>query len=799
MAAPGDRVGTYEIVALIGTGGMGSVYRARDTRLGRIVAIKCVNDHFVDEAAGERLLREAQHASALNHPNICTIHEIGDANGHPFIVMEYVEGPTLTEVIPNGGLPLERIVALGMQMADAIAHAHDHGIIHRDLKPSNVIITHEGRVKILDFGLATRRWHDGAEYANTIQMTQPGVIAGTVAYMAPEVLQGNPADIRSDIWAFGVMLYELTAGRSPFAGTTEFELSSQILRDPPQPLPANTSVGVSATIRRCLMKDPEQRYQRASDVRAALDASRAAVAAPPVPRPRQLRRPAVFAGLAAILAAVGYLSFFTEPALAISSIAVVPFVNAGSASDTEYLSDGITESVINSLAQLPPPAPKVIALNSVLRYKGRTVDAQSIGHDLAVEAVVVGRVIQRPDMLSVSAELINVRDKSRIWGATYNTKMVNVLAMQDEIATNISDNLRLHLSRDAKKTLTKRYTDNVEAYQLYLKGRYMWNKYTEEGWTKAIDYFRQALEVDPTYALAWAGMADSYYQLSSTVAVPADVIPQARAAALKALEIDDNLAEAHASLGVIKAEYDWDRPGAAMQFRRAIELNPNYVSARQWFGLYLYENGQFEEALAEFKRAQALDPLSVMVGVTAIWPLPHLGQHEEAIAQLQKIIDIHPDFPALKTYFHDLRGELYLQKEMDDDAVSDFVQGSRTNLLTGGSAEAVEALTQAYTASGMTGYWKKQLELATVHHQKEVDLANRQSPARYVSALRLAELYARLDDKDRAFALLNECYEKRDENLVFLKVESLSAYSSWRNLTSDSRFRDLLRRLSLEA
>jgi eukaryotic-like serine/threonine-protein kinase len=801
--SPGARLGPYEIVGLIGAGGMGQVYRARDTRLGRTVAIKLVQDLAADDRAGKRLVREAQHASALNHPNICTIYEIGEANGQPFISMEYVEGQPLNEVTPQDGLPIESVVGFGIQIADAVAHAHDHGIVHRDLKPSNVIVTPEGRVKVLDFGLATRTWHEGAAHAVTAApLTQPGVIAGTIAYMPPEVLQGKLADVRSDIWSLGTMLYELTTGSLPFDGRTAFELSSQILREPPPPLPAHVSAGLSATIERCLMKDPGQRYQRASEVRAALEASRSAVAMPRLPHLphlRRLRRPAVLAGLATITALLAYLSFFSEPALAVSSIAVVPFVNAGNNPDTEYLSDGITESVINSLAQLPESTLKVIALNSVMRYKGREIDPQAMGRDLAVEAVVVGRVVQRQDILSVSAELVNVRDKSRMWGASYNTKMADVLAMQEEIATQISDNLRLRLNPDAKKTLTKRYTDNVEAYQLYLKGRYLWNQYTEEGWTKAIDYFRQALDVDPGYALAWAGIADSYYQLSSTVRLPSEVIPRARAGAIRALEIDDSLAEAHASLGIIKAQYDWDRPGAEKEFRRAIQLNPNYATGRQWFGMYLFANGQFDEALVEFRRAQELDPFSLIIAVTAIWPLPHLGRHDEALTQLQKVIELHPTVPDLKSYFHELRGEGYLEEKMYDEAAADFLLGFKTNILTGGGQEAVGALASAYKMSGINGYWQKQLDLATVHYRQQVELANRQSQPRYVSPFRLAELYARLDQKDRAFALLEQCYEHRDESLVWLKAESSSAGSSWQSLASDPRFKDLLGRLGLGA
>ena len=398
-------------------------------------------------------------------------------------------------------------------------------------------------------------------------------------------------------------------------------------------------------------------------------------------------------GLLAVLMAWLYL--FSHQALAVSSIAVVPFVNVGSNPDTEYLSDGITESVINSLAQLPEQQLKVIALNSVLRYKGREIDPQTLGRDLAVGAVVIGRVVSRPGALAVSAELVNVRDKSHMWGATYNRKMVDVLAIQEEIATNISDNLRLRLSYDAKKKLTKRYTENIEAYQLYLKGRYVWNKYTEAGWTKSIDYFHQALEVDPNYALAWAGTADAYYQLSSIVLPPSEAMPKARAAAMKALEIDESLGEAHASLGIIKAQYDWDRKGAEKEFRRAIDLNPSYASAHQWFGMYYFADGQFERALAEFKQAQQLDPLSLVIAVTAIWPLPQLGRHDEAVKELQKVMVMFPDIPDVATYFHELRAELYVQKGMYDDAIADFLMGFRVQLLTGVDAETLAALKAA--------------------------------------------------------------------------------------------------------
>jgi TolB-like protein/tetratricopeptide (TPR) repeat protein len=779
---------------------MGVVYRARDTRLGRSVAIKLVENPSVDDRGRAQLLREAQHVSALNHPHICTIHEVGEADGRPFIVMEYVEGQPLSALIPKGGLSRETVVRYGSQIADALGHAHDHAIIHRDLKTSNVVITPDGRAKVLDFGLAKRTWHEGAALAATVPQTQPGTIVGTIAYMAPELLQGGAADARSDIWTLGVMLYEMTTGVGPFQGRTEFELSSQILREPPRQVPPDAPADTCAVILRCLEKDPRQRYQRAAEVRAALDATQS-IPMGFVAAPRRVTLPgarllASAGGLAAAL--ILYIYFFSGHSLTISSIAVVPFVSVGSDPETEYLVDGLTEGVVNSLAQWPQGTLKVIALNSVLRYKGREIDPQTVGHDLDVGAIATGRVVQRSDALSVSAELVKVSDRSRMWGTTLRARVADFPAVEEEIAAKISGALRVGVKGDQKKRSPKRYTDNIEAYQLYLKGRYFWNKYTEEGWAKAIEHFDQAIKIDPGYAPAWAGIADSYYQLSSLVLVPGEAIPKARAAAVKALEIDENLAEAHASLGIIKAQYDWDRAGAAKEFRRAIELNSNYATGHQWYGMYLFANGQFDEALAQLTHAHQLDPLSLIIAVTATWPLPHLRRSDEAITQLQKIMEMYPNVPDVEGYYHDVRGELDLQRGLYNDAVTELLQGYRTKNLTPDRADTRAALKKAYEVSGLTGYWRQQLEQATEQYRKQVESARHEARPRYVSAFRIAELYSRLGDKENAFALLQTCYEGRDESLVWLKAESLKPDSAWESLRPDPRFRELLRRIGLE-
>jgi tetratricopeptide (TPR) repeat protein len=385
-----------------------------------------------------------------------------------------------------------------------------------------------------------------------------------------------------------------------------------------------------------------------------------------------------------------------------------------------------------------------------------------------------------------------------MWGNTYNTRLAEFPVMQEEIAGKISDNLRLRLTSAQKQRLTKRYTDNIDAYQLYVKGRYFWNKYTDQGWTKAIDYFNQAIAIDPGYALAWAGVADSYYQLSSLVLLPGEAIPKAKAAAAKALAIDEGLAEAHASLGVIKAQYDWDRPGAAKEFRRAIELNPNYATAHQWYGMYLFADGQFDDALRELNHAQQLDPFSLIISVTAVWPLVNLARYDEAITQAQKIVEMHPEVPEVAGYAHDIRGDKYVANGLYDDGVAEFLQGLRTKSLSGDGPEAIAALRHAYQVSGLQGYWHKQLALAKERYRSDVQRAKQQSESRYVSPFLIAQLEARIGDKEGAFALLDACYQNRDESLVWLKAESLRSDSPWENLRSDPRFSELLRRIGLE-
>jgi serine/threonine protein kinase/tetratricopeptide (TPR) repeat protein len=857
----------FRIVKILGQGGMGEVYEAFDLELRDCIALKTIRQDIAsDSGLIERFKQEVQRSRTISHPNVCRVYDLfreraaGDADVW-FLTMELLRGETLSDLLHRmGRLETRAALPLVKQMCDALDAAHHSGVVHRDFKSGNVMLLagphdSEIRVVVTDFGLAktisaTGAGTSSATEAITSSLDDSVRLLGTPAYMAPEQLEGKAATAASDLYALGVVMYEMVTGVRPFVGDSALSIAVKRLTEPPKTPRAHVpelEPRWEQTILRCLERDPARRFAGAGDVSGALDGSASGLrvtAGTDIQLPRDMNEgplemnpqsvghrddgateitsplearqstPPAFAAVSRharflrarfLLSAVGMVlgvallfNLFSGRALAVSSIAVVPFVSDGSDPDTQYLSDGITEGIIDSLAQLPQSTLKVIALNSMMRYKGREIDPEAIGDELSVGAVVIGRIVQRADKLSVSAELVNASDRSRMWGKTYSASLADLPVVQEEIAEAISDTLQLRLKGDEKNRLTKRSTVSVDAYRFYLQGRYFWNKYTEEGWTKAIEYFKQAIGIDPNYALAWAGLADSYYQLSSLVLLPAEAIPQARAAAAKALAIDEGVAEAHASLGMIKAQYDWDSKGAAKEFNRAIELNPNYATAHQWYGMHLFANGQFEAALVELNRAQELDPLSMFIAVTAVWPLSHLGQDDHAIRQLEKAVEMFPDVPDLIAYLHQLRGESYLKKGLNDHAVAELLNGSKMKALCGDDPETIEAVKRAYTSSGLNGYWRKQLELATRRHQQEVDSARKQSPRRYVSPFRLAELRARVGDKDLAFALLQVSYDNRDENLRWLKVESLSVDSPWQSLRSDRRFTELLRNVGLD-
>ena len=784
----GRTIKHYKVLKPLGAGGMGEVYLAQDTRLSRPVALKLLPSHLTtDRERVRRFRQEALTVSALNHPSILTVHEIEDEGDRPFIATEFVDGETLRTRMRGQTLPLHEVLDIAVQVAAALSASHNAGIVHRDIKPENVMIRPDGLVKVLDFGIA--KYADptpGHDSKETWVKTATGVVVGTTAYMSPEQLRGQKVDARTDIWSLGVILYEMVVGRSPFPGETPAERVAAILERQPEPIgksKRDVPAELERIVARALAKNREQRYARVADMAEDLRKLRTSLTDERTSRTTLKsshglelvkRRTILVAAVlllaltAAVIAGVYLLRRDTNRGQ-ITSLAVLPIVNAGATADAEYLSDGITASLIDSLSQLPNL--KVVSRNSVFRYKGQEVDARTLGNTLGVTAVLVGRLEQRGDNLTMMVELVDASDNSHIWGGQYSRKMADVMALQSEVSRDVSRRLRARLSGADEQRLGKTYTDNAEAYQLFLKGRYHLLKNTRPEIETAVSYFQQAIVIDPLYAPAHSGLSEAYRVLAIAGEVPpTSIMPQARDAALKAVEIDDKLAEAHTALGQVIFWYNWDWETAEKEFKQALELDPNSADTHAAYATLLSYTGRHEEAIAEIKRARERDPLNPRTNVIEGVTLINAGRPDEALARLHDTLKLEPNYWFARQYI----ASAYIDKGMYSEAMA---QAREAKEFPDTPTRPVAFLGYALAKSGRRA-----------EAQAELDALLKLSKERYVPSYNIAMIYNALGEGDVTIEWLERGYREKEPRMVFLNVER-----KWNNLRSDPRFQDLLR------
>ena len=843
----GTKLGAYEILSPLGAGGMGEVHRARDTRLNREVAIKVLPADFAKDADRlRRFEQEALATSALNHPNILTIYEFGsvstEAGATHFLASEFIDGETLRNRLQRAPLTLNEAIDIAVQTAQALAAAHEANIIHRDIKPENVMLRKDGIVKVLDFGLAklteARKSERGTrnEDAETLLQgdaeiprssfrhhpsTLPGTVMGTVAYMSPEQARGQTVDARTDLFSLGVMLYEMLARRQPFTGETVNHVIVAILEQEP-PLLTGVPAELTRILAQALAKQAAERYGSAQAMLADLKklqmrllveaenkrnsaddapveaqtliqpqataaapealataAASAPSTSPDHPKPKQWW---LAAGLGLLLAVGGYFGYgYFTAARQINSIAVMPFENKNSDADTDYLSDGLAESVIFRLTQIPDL--RVSPTSSVMRYKGKETDVARIANELGVDAVMTGRMTKRGDNLNITVELVDARTNKSLWGEKYERKLSELLTTQREMVAEIVSKLQLKLSGESEQKLAKKYTDNNEAYQLYLQGRYHWNKRNTAEFQKAVAFFKQAIEKDPNYALAYSGLADTYALFPRFGDFrPKEYMPQAKQAALKALELDPNLAEAHTSLARVNLYYDYDFAGAEKSFKRAIELDPNYATAHQWYGLLLNYIGKNDAAVKESTKAVELDPFSMIINSDLSVCLFDANRFDEALLQNKKLNELFPD----EARFHLGNWNIYAAQGKYDQAVDEYLLGAK--VAKNFKPENIAKLKEAYEQGGWDGFGRMRQEISI----ERLNARQAKDPNGYVGAYEFASAYAWGKNKDKTIEYLNKAYDERESWLVALRVGKNFDF-----VRDDPRFKELVRKVGI--
>jgi serine/threonine protein kinase/Tfp pilus assembly protein PilF len=806
----------YRIVRKIGAGGMGEVYLADDTKLDRKVALKILPPQFAEDTDRmSRFVREAKSASALNHPNIITIHEIGEFDGTHFIATEYIEGETLHKHLKGENFSLKSALDVAAQIVSALQTAHSANIIHRDVKPENVMIRADGLIKILDFGIAKLSAppvvaSGSSEDATAIKPhgTSPGMVIGTANYMSPEQAKGKKIDARSDIFSFGIVFYEMLTGRRAFEGETALESISSILKDEPKAI-SQILPGVPPEIERIvnktLRKDRDERYQTAKDLLIDLKDARQSLElqhllgrtiSPDKAEPKTQILPATTADgisqtttnqtvssnprtkylviglLSLVLAVCGFFGYkYLSPTKQIETIAVMPFINESGNADVEYLSDGMTETLIKSLSQLPNLAVK--SRSTVFYYKGKETSPKRIGEELNVQAVLLGRIVQRGDDLKLSLELVNTNTQDVIWSESYDRKQSDLIALQSEIARDVSTNLKAKLSGAEEIKVTKLATSDPEAYQAYLKGRYYWNRRTAENLKKAIEQFKAATDRDPNYALAYAGLADCYILLNQHAGTPVSVtIPQAKAYAERAIAIDDQLAEPHASLASVN-EMLWQWAEAEREYKRAIELNPNYATGYQWYSNFLKNLGRLDEAAVMIKRAHEIDPLSSAISINLSRMYLLQNDPNASIENSLKVIELDPNFPS--AYVH--LGQAYLKQGRNAEAIANLEKAVE---LSNRAGETLMYLGHGYAVTG------KRTQAIAIVKELEEKFARKEANGRYV-----AGVYAGLGEKDGAFEWLEKDFQAKGE------VSSITWGIPHESLRDDPRYKDLMKRMGL--